>query len=66
MLEQANEPDVVAWLPHGRAFLVKNPQEFTDFVMPKYVVRSVMEINVFEGSLISHTFLFFGGFLVLH
>eukprot|EP00934_Nitzschia_sp_Nitz4_P009056 Nitzschia sp. Nitz4//scaffold17_size182527//79834//81297//NITZ4_001851-RA/size182527-snap-gene-0.279-mRNA-1//1//CDS//3329539331//9046//frame0 len=36
MLDSEDEPDVVSWLPHGRAFLVRNPKEFTDRVMPKY------------------------------
>jgi hypothetical protein len=29
--------DIVAWLPHGRAFLVRKPKGFTDTIMPKYV-----------------------------
>lgn len=27
---------IVGWLPHGRAFLVRKPKEFTRDVMPKY------------------------------
>jgi len=26
---------IVSWLPHGRAFLVRKPKEFTDKIMPK-------------------------------
>ena len=29
--------DVVEWLPHGRAFIVRRPKDFTDRIMPKYV-----------------------------
>lgn len=35
LLEQAHEPEIVGWLPHGRAFLVRKPKEFTTLVMPK-------------------------------
>jgi hypothetical protein len=35
MLERENEPSVVSWLPHGRAFLVRKPKDFTSHVMPK-------------------------------
>ena len=35
LLERENEPTVIAWLPHGRAFLVRKPKEFTNYVMPK-------------------------------
>jgi hypothetical protein len=38
MLDRANDPSVVTWLAHGRAFLVKKSKEFTDHVMPRYVV----------------------------
>lgn len=26
---------IVSWLPHGRAFLVRKPKEFTEIIMPK-------------------------------
>lgn len=26
---------IVSWLPHGRAFLVRKPKEFTEVIMPK-------------------------------
>jgi HSF-type DNA-binding len=32
--------DVVEWLPHGRAFIVRRPKDFTDRIMPKYVGAS--------------------------
>jgi HSF-type DNA-binding len=35
-----NDPtlsDVVAWLPHGRSFVVLRPDIFTEQVLPKYV-----------------------------
>lgn len=35
LLDRENEPSVVSWLPHGRAFLVRKPKEFTSRVMPK-------------------------------
>ena len=38
MLENPNvDPNIVSWLPHGRAFLVKQPKRFTSEIMPKYV-----------------------------
>jgi hypothetical protein len=37
-VENTNESDIVTWLPHGRAFIVRRPKEFTDLIMPKYVV----------------------------
>lgn len=36
MLEKENEPSIVSWLPHGRAFIVRKPKEFTQDIMPKY------------------------------
>jgi HSF-type DNA-binding len=33
--ETKEHPSAVSWLPHGRAFLVRDPHEFTDFIMPK-------------------------------
>lgn len=38
MLRGAEEshPSVVSWLPHGKAFLVHNPEEFVTKVMPLY------------------------------
>lgn len=43
LLEQETTPDfhgnvnaIVGWLPHGRAFLVRKPKEFTNDIMPKY------------------------------
>ena len=40
-VENTNEKDIVTWLPHGRAFIVRKPKEFTDFIMPKYVTLCV-------------------------
>ena len=31
-----NEPAAAAWLPHGRAFIVKNKQRFTSEILPMY------------------------------
>ena len=39
-VEQTNEKDIVTWLPHGRAFIVRKPKEFTDYIMPKYVLSN--------------------------
>mmetsp|Transcript_51625 Transcript_51625/g.148911 ORF Transcript_51625/g.148911 Transcript_51625/m.148911 type:complete len:209 (+) Transcript_51625:182-808(+) len=36
MLDQVNAPAVVGWLPHGRAFIVRKPKEFTNQIMPQY------------------------------
>lgn len=33
--ETAGGSDIVGWLPHGRAFLVRKPKEFTKQIMPK-------------------------------
>jgi hypothetical protein len=35
MLNAEDDASVVSWLPHGRAFLVRKPAEFTDIIMPK-------------------------------
>ena len=35
MLDDDEDPSVVSWLPHGRAFLVRKPAEFTTQIMPK-------------------------------
>lgn len=40
MLSKDVAPDVVSWLPHGRAFLVRNPKSFTTHIMPKYFRQS--------------------------
>ncbi len=40
-VEQTNEKDIVTWLPHGRAFIVRKPKEFTDYIMPKYVLSNL-------------------------
>jgi hypothetical protein len=42
MLEREPDPNIVSWLPHGRAFLVRRPKEFTSHVMPKYVKRETL------------------------
>jgi len=36
MLDNDDDPSIVTWLPHGRAFLVRKPAEFTAQIMPKY------------------------------
>jgi hypothetical protein len=36
LTKETNVPDIVAWLPHGRAFIVRNPKLFTSQVMAKY------------------------------
>jgi len=36
--ESSDDPAraIVSWLPHGRAFIVRKPKEFTTEIMPKY------------------------------
>lgn len=38
--ETIDHPDVVSWLPHGRAFLVRKPKVFTTEVMPNWFRQS--------------------------
>lgn len=40
MLSAVNEPNVVGWLPHGRAFIVRKPKEFTATIMPRFFRQS--------------------------
>ena len=38
-IESCSQTDVtiiVSWLPHGRAFIVRKPKQFTTLIMPKY------------------------------
>jgi hypothetical protein len=35
MLENVEDTSIVSWLPHGRAFLVRKPSEFTSQIMPR-------------------------------
>jgi hypothetical protein len=35
LLERENVPTIISWLPHGRAFLVRKPKEFTQGIMPR-------------------------------
>lgn len=34
--ESADASPIVSWLPHGRAFIVRKPKQFTTQTMPKY------------------------------
>jgi hypothetical protein len=34
-VEGTENVEIVSWLPHGRAFLVRKPKEFTEVIMPK-------------------------------
>ena len=38
--EGEENPSVVGWLPHGRAFIVRKPKQFTQDIMPKYFRQS--------------------------
>lgn len=43
MLDQIEDEglaSVVCWQPHGRAFMVRKPREFVEYVMPKYFNQS--------------------------
>lgn len=33
---EKDSQDIVGWLPHGRAFIVRKPHQFTDSIMGKY------------------------------
>lgn len=35
-LPHTDASSIVSWLPHGRAFIVKKPKQFTTEIMPKY------------------------------
>ena len=35
MLDNDDDPSIVSWLSHGRAFLVRKPATFTEQIMPK-------------------------------
>jgi hypothetical protein len=52
MLDGANQPVIVTWLPHGRAFLVKKPKIFTEQIMPKYV--ALRSMHSCRSLLVSH------------
>lgn len=36
LTEESDSLDVVGWLPHGRAFIVRKPKDFTENIMGKY------------------------------
>lgn len=38
--ETSDHPDVISWLPHGRAFLVRKPKAFSSEIMPNYFRQS--------------------------
>ena len=38
--ESISHPDIISWLPHGRAFLVRKPKIFTTEIMPDYFRQS--------------------------
>jgi len=37
---ESDNQTLVGWLPHGRAFIVRKPKQFTDEIMPKYFRQS--------------------------
>jgi len=45
MLESEGDSEVVHWLPHGRAFLVRQPQRFIEEIMPKVGVLLRFQLN---------------------
>lgn len=36
LLEEDNHENVISWQPHGRCFLLRNPKEFLESVMPQH------------------------------
>jgi len=38
-LELSGEDDIVSWLPHGRAFLVKDMNRFMKLIVPRYFIE---------------------------
>lgn len=38
--DQAGFSDVVSWQPHGRCFIIHDPKQFVESVMPKYFSQS--------------------------
>jgi hypothetical protein len=43
LTRESNMQQVVGWLPHGRAFIVRKPKAFTEDIMPKYFRQSKSE-----------------------
>lgn len=52
--ESILHPDIVSWLPHGRAFLVRKPKVFTSEIMPKYFRQS--KLTSFQRQLNLYSF----------
>ena len=55
-VENTVENDIVTWLPHGRAFIVRKPKEFTDFIMPKYVCFITLPFSCIVVPAFQHVF----------
>lgn len=40
ILDRAEHPDIISWLPHGRGFVIRDKKRLADIVLPKYFKES--------------------------
>jgi hypothetical protein len=55
---QSGQTDVVSWRPHGRAFSIHKPEEFTQRLIPKYyqmknLASFLRQLNIYGFKCIS-------------
>jgi hypothetical protein len=61
LLDSNNHEDVISWQPSGRSFIIHNPKEFVDSVMPKYFRQTQLrsfqrQLNLYDFHRISEGF----------